>query len=677
MKYFGVDYYPELYKEDIRDKWMDEDIKLMKETGFNVVRIAEFTWFMMEKEDGVYDFEWLNHIVNKLGENGIYSIICTPTAAPPVWMAKKYPEICYEDQFGYKRPYGGRHFKCNSNSIFAKKTKEICEKLGEQYGKNPYVLGFQIDNEMAQEGSGRCECPECKKRFRIWLKDQYKTVDRLNECWGTDFWGQAFTDFEDVNPPVTGERYADNHAGWHGTDNPSLRLDFDRFSSEGMIQYYELQQSTLEKYTDKPVTHNTTHYGTNKVSFRKMLANSKIGAVDHYPNARGEDHNQTSAIYSFARNLRGGNFWLLETLCGGGHGNWAYQGMAMATPDTFRQNMAYAYVSGAELITVFKWTIFRAGFEQLGSALIDGDRIPRRRYYEMKAAHEDMKYYQPIVESTKVKAEVAIVMNMDSLWNMAIKPIHADLKYQQYIQDLYKELVRLGIGVDVIDESRPLEGYKLVVIPFAAIMPAEFETKMRQYTEEGGHVLATCLSFSKDWYGNAILGECIPYHLTDFFGMRVGEVEPVFDSTASKISDGDDTYTTKYWQEVLEPLQAKVVATYANTFRTGQAVYTVNTYGKGEAWYQGAVLEEKDSTKFFAKLCEKYQIKRAPIVLQDEGVDVVTRTDGENEYYFVFNAHPTKVTVPVQGTFLDYMTGNTIENELPLEAKAFAVLKKQ
>ncbi len=677
MKYYGICYYPELYDEEMREQYLQEDIALMKKTGFNVVRIAEFTWCLMEPEEGRYEFDWLEHYIDELGKNGIYSVLCTPTAAPPVWMAKKYPEICYLDNYGQKRSYGGRHFKCNNNPVMREKSRLICEKLGERFGKNPYILGFQVDNELGQEGTAFCSCPVCQAKFRGWVREKYGTVENLNQCWKTLNWGQTYPSFDEVEAPRLGRHQTPNDVfGFLGTDSPSLRLDWRRFVSDSVIEYYEMQRETLKKYTDKPVTNNTTHLCTNKVEWAKLLKNSEVTGVDHYPGARSENKDQSSFIYSHARGIRNSSFWLLETLCGGGQGNWAYQGMAMQTPGTFRENVAYAYASGADVITLFKYAVFAGGFEQLGSAFLDIDRVPRRRAEEFRLASEDMKKYMDIVEKTEIRADVAIVFNFDSLWDAEIKPIHKDFVYEDYLHELYYSLIRLGINVDVIDDEKPLDGYKLVILPFGMVMPDAFGEKVRKFTEAGGTFAATCVSFAKDPYANGVMGSALPIGMEDFFGMRVGEVEPVFPETVSKVAADGKVYTSKYWQEVLElTMGAEAEGAFADTFRQGECVISRHSYGKGTAIYMGTVFENAEMTDYVAGLLNRLGIRRAPVDLSDHGIDVVTRTDGEKNWYFVFNSRPYSVSVRLDGTFNDRMSGQMVSGTVEIPAKQFMVLE--
>lgn len=148
--YYGVAYYPEQKTPDDLKK----DIRLLIESGINTVRMGEFAWCRFEPQEGEYHFEWLDPVVEELGKAGIYTVICTPTSCPPAWMCEKYPEILYVDNRGVTRPFGGRRHYCYTNEKYRELSRIIAEKIGEHYGQNPYVLGFQIDNEPAQEATG-------------------------------------------------------------------------------------------------------------------------------------------------------------------------------------------------------------------------------------------------------------------------------------------------------------------------------------------------------------------------------------------------------------------------------------------------------------------------------------------------------------------------------------------
>ncbi len=74
----GVDYYPDQTPEAL---W-EEDSRMMAETGFTNVRIAEFAWALMEPAEGKFDFAWLRRAVQTLHKYNIAVILGTPSARP-------------------------------------------------------------------------------------------------------------------------------------------------------------------------------------------------------------------------------------------------------------------------------------------------------------------------------------------------------------------------------------------------------------------------------------------------------------------------------------------------------------------------------------------------------------------------------------------------------------------
>ena len=175
---FGVDYYPEHWN---RDEW-ESQAKLMKEGGFNTVRMGEFAWKLFEKKEGEFNFSFLDDAIEILAKYGIKTILGTPTAAPPKWLADKY-DIVQRDKYGRKKDWGSRREGCGNNPSYIEKSEIITEKMAEHYKDNPNVIAWQIDNEFGCHGSTRCYCEHCRKAFAKWLEKRYQTIENLNEKW--------------------------------------------------------------------------------------------------------------------------------------------------------------------------------------------------------------------------------------------------------------------------------------------------------------------------------------------------------------------------------------------------------------------------------------------------------------------------------------------------------------
>ena len=87
--YLGVDYYPEQWTPEL----MEADLDNIVEMGGNVIRIGEFSWHLMEKTEGQYDFSFFDGVVAAAKKKGIKVIMGTPTATIPAWLVKKHPTI--------------------------------------------------------------------------------------------------------------------------------------------------------------------------------------------------------------------------------------------------------------------------------------------------------------------------------------------------------------------------------------------------------------------------------------------------------------------------------------------------------------------------------------------------------------------------------------------------------
>ena len=228
----GCDYNP--------DQWLDfpevleKDIELMKKSNCNVMSVGIFAWAKIEPEEGVFNFEWLDKIIDRLYENNIYTILATPSGAMPVWLAEKYPEVRRVAEDGIRNRFGNRHNNCYSSPVYREKVRIMNTKLAKRYSNHPGVLMWHISNEYNIED---CHCPLCCENFRIWLKNKYHTIDDLNAKWWSSFWSHTYQNFSQIEPP-----------GKHGefSSNP-LKLEWHRFKNHMLNDFVENEVSALKK----------------------------------------------------------------------------------------------------------------------------------------------------------------------------------------------------------------------------------------------------------------------------------------------------------------------------------------------------------------------------------------------------------------------------------------------
>ena len=214
----GVCYYPEQWPED---RWAT-DARMMVASGLTLVRIAEFAWARMEPSRDHYEWDWLDRAVDALAEAGLQVILGTPTATPPAWMTQEFPAMLHVDANGRARKHGSRRHVCINNPIYRDECDRIVRAMGERYGGDERIIGWQIDNEFGGGKTGRCYCAACAAGFRVWLRARYGTLEALNMAWGTVFWSQTYSDWSQIEVP---DDAIDKQ-------NPSQTLDYYRFSSD-------------------------------------------------------------------------------------------------------------------------------------------------------------------------------------------------------------------------------------------------------------------------------------------------------------------------------------------------------------------------------------------------------------------------------------------------------------
>lgn len=241
----------------------------MKEAHVNCVSVAIFAWAQLEPQEGVYDFGWLGRIIGQLYENGIYTILATPTGARPAWMAQKYPEVLRVDSSLHRNHMGERHNHCYTSPVYREKARQINVRLSQAFGKHPGVILWHISNEYG----GECYCELCQEAFRQWLKEKYRTLEALNHAWWTGFWSHTYTDWSQIEPPLPrGESHC------HG-----LSLDWKRFVTHQTVDFCQKEiEAVREGGSQLPAT-------TNLMGFYKDLNYNKFQDVldiiswDNYP----------------------------------------------------------------------------------------------------------------------------------------------------------------------------------------------------------------------------------------------------------------------------------------------------------------------------------------------------------------------------------------------------------
>src|SRR5258706_1266341 len=163
----------------------------MLDAGVNVVRMGEFAWGLFEPEEGKFDFDWMRRAMDLFGRAQIKVVLGTPTAAPPLWLAKKHPEILPIDERGLTQHAGTRRAYCLNSDLYWEYSQKLVRALASALGKHPQLIAWQIDNGLGGHNTEASFNEESRRDWYRWLAAKYGTLEKLNHFMGTRFWRQT------------------------------------------------------------------------------------------------------------------------------------------------------------------------------------------------------------------------------------------------------------------------------------------------------------------------------------------------------------------------------------------------------------------------------------------------------------------------------------------------------
>ncbi|WP_240482377.1 beta-galactosidase [Fictibacillus enclensis] len=665
--YMGVDYYPEQWP---KSRWT-EDIRLMKELGVNVVRMAEYGWHLIEPEEGVYDFSLLNEIIDELTENGIKIVLGTPTAAPPAWMVQKYPDILPTDRNGNPISFGGRrHYTVNSTT-YQRFTEKVVHKLAEKYGHHPDVIGWQIDNEFGHEKSDRSYGNEDRTSFLFWLQNRYGSLEAVNEAWGTAFWGQTYTEWEQIPLPLN----------VYQQHNPGLLLDFDRFCAASYTAYSKLQVDLLrEMISDHQfITHNFV-FNEQAIDQRDMAENLDFVSSGNYPVWGSSPEPATPASIAMQHDIcrstkDGKGFWVMEEITGAQ--GWNHTGY-LPRPGQIRLWTYQAIARGAEAILYFRWRSSRFGTEQFSHGILGHDGKPKRKFEEVKETIAALKTFGDEWVASDYIPEVGMYYDVENAWAWRIQPQSGAFDYKQELLRFYYGAYHLNSATCIVSPKSTLDGLKVVVAPVYFLTDPEFTEKLKKFSAEGGTVVLSYRSGLKE-PNNALTELTLPGELAELAGVYVKEFEALQPGQQTRVRGTkgnikDILSPATVWCDIIQSISADVIGVYRDAYYEGEPAITRNRYGKGVVYYIGTAVEE-----YFLMRLYKDIFKEAGVGMLElpDDVEMVVRTGKGGKKYLCLLNHSTtashRLTLP-KGNWKDVMTGEIFNGVVRLPSLGSYVL---
>lgn len=668
----GTCYYPEHWDKSM---WAS-DLDRMLEAGISTIRIAEFAWSKFEPNEGEFTFEFFDEFLELCSAKGMKVIMGTPTATPPAWLTSKYPECLNCRIDGTVMEHGGRrHYNYNA-PIFQELCARIVTKMGEHYGKHPAIVGWQIDNEINCEVNVFYSAADTAA-FRKFLKEKYGDLDTLNKEWGTTFWNQTYTDWEQVFVP----RHTPS-----GNVNPHLELDYYRFVSASAINFCKLQSDILRKYVAEGVYITTNGMFGNLDNHKMEKDCLDIYTYDSYPSfAFGIDRDPLHADglndRQWTRNLNEvrsicPHFGIMEQQSGANGWNVRMEGPA-PRPGQLKLWSMQSVAHGADYISYFRWRTCTMGTEIYWHGILDYDSRDNRKLAEVKEFRALQEKLNPVC-GADYEASFAIVKDYDNEWDCTVDSWHRRVTYPSE-QGIFEASELNHTPYDLVylqadSELADLTKYPVLIYPHPFITNESRVALLKEYVEQGGTLILGCRSGYKD-----MTGQCVQTPQPGLFAELTGTDVPewTFTSPAEPPVVGNfagEKMDAPIFNDIMKALEGtEVLATYEGTFYEGTPLLTKRALGKGQVLHLGTSFNRNNTAQILKYLgvLEPY----ADLVEAPKDVELSVRTKGEKKWLFLLNYMSTLQTVKVKKPMTCMDCGKSVEGEIILEPYGVIVLE--
>jgi beta-galactosidase len=647
---YGGDYNPEQWPEEV---WQD-DVALMREAGVNLVSVGIFSWALLEPTEGTFTFDWLDRVLDLLHGADIRVDLATPTAAPPAWFTRRHPGTRPVTREGHVLGGGARQSFCPNAQEYAGAAAAITEQLGRRYGSHPALALWHVHNEFGG-ALATCYCATCGAAFRSWLEQRYGDLEALNAAWGTAFWGQRYSSFEEVEPPRVAPTVV----------NPAHQLDYMRFSSDTHLANYRRERDILRALSPGvPITTNFMIANCKTVDYWKWAAEVDIVANDHYLQAeRVDNHIELALCADLTRSVAGGAPWLLMEHSTSAV-NWQPRNIAKRPGELARNSMAHV-ARGADGVMFFQWRASVVGAEKFHSAMLPHGGTGTRVWREVTQLGRDVAALGAL-RGSRVAGDVAVVWDWESWWALELdwRP-SVDLAYRERVEAYYEQLWRSHLTVDFVHPEGDLGRYPLVVVPSLYLVTAAAAKNLTGYVDNGGTLLVSYFSGIVD--GNdAVHPGAYPGAFRDLLGLTVEEFLPLRAGVQVRLDGGA---VGDVWAEHLELAGAEVCRRYVDGPAAGGPAVTRYSRGRGQAWYVSTRLGGEAIAAILAQVYRDAGV--TPRWEVPDGVEVVRRTP----FAVVINHRAEDVKLDLAG--VELLTGEPCPDGVDVPAGRVRVVRTE
>ncbi len=616
----GVYYYPEHWEES---QW-ERDLKQIRDLGFEFVHFAEFAWAQLEPEEGKYDFAWLDRAVALAAKYDLKVIMCTSTATPPVWLSRKYPEILVRNEQGIALDHGARQHASFASPLYRELAYKMIEKLAEHYGSDPRIIGWQLDNEPAVQFDYN---PKAELGFRDFLRKKYNNdIQALNAAWGTSFWSEVYSSFDEITLPKPAQMFMNHHQ----------ILDYRRFAAAQTNEFLDAQCLLIKKYaknqwvtTNYIPNYEEGHIGGSPTFDFQCYTRYMVYGDNEGIGRRGYRVGNPLRIAlanDFFRPIQG-TYGVMELQPG--QVNWGTIN-PQPLPGAVRLWLWSVFAGGSDFICTYRYRQPLFGTEQYHYGIVGTDGVT-----VTPGGHEYAQFMREIKSlrgrvgereakpAEYVARRTAILFNHENSWSIERQKQNATWNTMGHIEKYYRTLKSFGVPVDFITEAKDFTDYRVMVVPAYQLADKELVDRWIAYVKQGGNLVVTCRTAQKDRYGRlpeAPFGSMID-PLTgnemEFYDLLLPEDKGVVEFDGKR-------YAWNTWGEILKPGKGvQVWATYDEEFYAGKPAITSRRLGRGTVTYVG--VDSADGSLERAVLKKLYAELEIPVMDLPYGVTMEYR----------------------------------------------------
>ncbi|MDI6942831.1 beta-galactosidase [Microbacterium barkeri] len=628
---YGADYNPEQWPREV---W-DEDVRLMREAGVDVVSVGIFSWAKIQPAEDTWDFAWLDEVIDLLHANGIGVDLATATASPPPWLTIKHPEVLPVTHHGHILSPGARQHWRPTSPVFRGYALRLVEALAERYRDHPALVAWHVNNELGCHNAWDYS-DDAARAFRGWLERRYGTIERLNHAWGTAFWSQQYGSFSEILPP----REVDSHP------NPTQQLDFKRFSSDALKEHFIAERDLLRRITpDIPITTNFMVMGeTQHADYADWAHELDFVSNDHYRHPGPQSYDELAFSAALVSGISHRRPWFLMEHSTSAV-NWQSVNRPKREGELVRDSLTHV-AHGADAVCYFQWRQSAAGAEKYHSAMVPHAGPDSRVFRSVVELGATLRRLDDIAGAEAVPAPVAILFDWDSWWGSELDSHPTELlRYRQEALDWWTALRDAGVRVDVVPADVDLSSYRLVIAPVLYAVPAALAETLAAYVEAGGHLVTTYFSGAVNEDDRAWLGG-YPGAFRELLGVRVEEFRPLYDGETIRLDSGA---IGTLWSEPVDLVDpgVEVLARYAESELDGSPAVTRRAVGAGSAAYVSTRLGAEGLGTIVPALLEGAGVEsELPEALRGRAALTLRGSDGAR---FAFVLNRTDDELPLDG----------------------------